>query len=71
MQKFGPGAASVFEGDGDGKRLGGVELAKESETGDTGEVGDGVDGGMKRNAGMGDVGAEGVLVMRRGERLLG
>jgi hypothetical protein len=61
------------EGDGEGKRLGGAALAKDGDTGDTGEVGGGVDGAIKRNSGtrVGDDGAEGSLMMRRGELLLG
>ena len=62
-----------MEGEGDGKRLGGAELVKEGETGDTGEAGGRVEGAMKRNAGtwVGDDGAEGSLTTRRGELLLG
>lgn len=42
---------------------------KDGLTGDTGEVGDGVDGATKRNAGIfvGFVGAEGSLVTRRAD----
>jgi hypothetical protein len=63
----------MVDRDGDGNRLGAAELVKEGETGETGEVGDGVDGAMKRNAGtwVGDDGAEGILVTRRGDLLLG
>lgn len=62
-----------MEGQGEGKRLGGAELAKDGDTGDTGEVGGGVEGAMKRNVGtwVGDGGAGAILVTRRGELSLG
>lgn len=62
----------MADGDGDGKQLGAAELAREGETGDTGEVEVGAEGAIKRNAGtwVGDDGAEGMLVTQRGELLL-
>lgn len=63
----------LHDGDGVGNRLDGEELAKEGETGETEDEGDGVDGGTMRNAEtcVGDEVAEEILVTRRGEWLLG